>query len=193
MSGADFNTYKAILLGAQAAGVATNLFAESRANKTSRLGYDIDQRELQLRMQEEELAFTQANTANLERLRETLSTQNAILGARNQLPGQGSALAIQNKSLENFSADKTALRLSQAFRKSQLKGLERLAGIKQASSRIESGNKLLASGLNMFNANEILGKSLKEKSEDFDEARKNRGGYDLRSSKNYISKSSRNR
>ena len=184
-----FNTYKAILLGAQAAGIATNIFAESRSNRISRMGYEIDQRELGLRMQEEELAFTQANTANLERLRETLATQNAILGARNQLPGQGSALAATNKSLENFAADKTALRLSQSFRKSQLQGLERLAGIKQATSRLESGNKLLAAGLNMFNANELLGKALKKKSDEFEK----KGGYDLRSSRNFIEKRSGNR
>ncbi len=150
------DTYNSILLGAQAAGIATDFYSQRQARKAAQAGYGLDEGELQLRMQEEQMAFTQANTENLERLRETLSTQNAILGARGQMAGVGSALASQTKAVGEYSADKEAMRLSKLFRENQFKGMQRLSKIKQAGSRIESGNRMLQSGLNMFSLSESL-------------------------------------
>ena len=158
-----FNSFQAILLGAQAAGISASIYSEIQGNRIRGRGAELEQRELGLRMQQEELAFTQANIENLQNLRETLATQNAILGARGQASGQGSALAVQNKSIANFNADTEAMRLNKTFRQSQYKALEKLQGIKLASSRQESSNRILGQGLNMFSISESLYKKRGDK------------------------------
>ena len=72
--------YQALLLGAQAAGIGLNLYAARNAAGQS--GIEVDRAQMQVRAEQEQLAFQEANIASLESFAETLSTQRAILAAR---------------------------------------------------------------------------------------------------------------
>lgn len=154
--------YDAMLLGAQAAGIGANLYAARQQQRMTELGIEVEQGEVALRMKEEQLAFTEANIASLDQLQEVMATQRAILGARGQAPGVGSALAVGNKSTRAQSADQRARNLSKSFRQNQYEGTQSLLGIKKAGARAQFGNSLIAGGLSSFNLNMSIGEYIEK-------------------------------
>ncbi len=72
------------------------------------LGAQIEQGELSLRMQEEAIASKEQGMFNMERLRETLASQNALASARGVERGSGTAGAMTNTAVNNFNTDERA-------------------------------------------------------------------------------------
>jgi len=178
-----------MLLAAQAAGIGMSMYAERRAEKFARIGEKLDilgvqhqmqsanlqfenaQRQLDTRMQEEQLAFSQQALFDTERLREVMATQRAIFSARGQMPGVGSAGAITNKSLNAFGADERARNLSKLFAENKIKSgksllklqqgnfnlesISKMSGIKmgRTARKAQSGANLMMRGMNMFSFN----------------------------------------
>lgn len=156
--------YQALLLGAQAAGIGTNLLAGRAKRGTQRAAIAAERSQLELRMEQDQLAFKQANIASLEHLNETLATQRAIQGARGTAAGQGSALAIAEKSIRNQKSDEKALALNKIFRENQTQGLNRLLNIREIGASAEFGASMLETGINTFSLNTSIGKWLQGKS-----------------------------
>ena len=142
-----------ILLATQAAGIGMNLYAQSRAEKFTQMGEELDKMQLRQRMGEEQLASSQKSLYNLERLREVMATQRAIMGARGQMPGVGSAGALTQKSIGSFNKDEEARRLSQTFKQNQFESQMRLYGLNRANRQSKRGSKIMQQGLNMFSFN----------------------------------------
>ncbi len=178
-----------MLMASQAAGIGMNMYSQRRAEKMARIGEKLDlmglqnqlqtgamqfetaQLQLDTRMKEEQLAFTQQALFDTERLKEVMATQRALFSARGQMPGVGTAAAISNKSLSAFSADERTRNLSQLFRKNQLNNQKSLlkiqksafdtqirsnmAGVKvgQAARKAQMGSNLMMQGINMFSFN----------------------------------------
>ena len=150
------NTYNAMLLGAQAAGIGAGIYASGQQRRAEAAGAAIDEGALKLRMQQEQLAFTQANIADLNNLAETLSAQRAILGARGQASGSGSAAALANKTIAQYGEDKQSRQLNASFRKDYITSMIRLRRANLGSSRAAYGSSLIGQSMNMFSFNSFM-------------------------------------
>ena len=146
-----------LLLAAQAAGLAANVYANSQQNKIAGAGGRIDESMLQQRMEQETLAATQETLADLTNLRETLASQRAILGARGQAAGQGTAKSLEQKSIRAYGADAEAKRLNANFRKGYLESVNRLKKVEQSGLKAQRGTQLLGQSLNMVDFNSLYG------------------------------------
>lgn len=153
----NISGYTGLLLGAQVAGIGANLFAARQQNRLTEMGIEADRGNLATQMQQEELAFTEANIASVQNLREVMATQRAIMGARGQNPGAGSALAVANKSIRAHEADKAARDLSKSFRQKQFQNANSLFDIKKAGARSKFGASLLNTGISNLNLNSLIG------------------------------------
>jgi hypothetical protein len=147
-----------MLMGAQAAGLITNIYGMSEANKMNKLGTQLDQQALGLQMEQERLASTEQALANTENLRSILSTQRALMASRNQMPGVGSAGASEQKAIRNYNADESARNLNMVFRQAHLTGQSRLLDIKRFGAKAERGAALAAGSFNNISFNTLLGK-----------------------------------
>lgn len=149
-----------LLLAAQAAGIATNLYAERSQQRFERTGERLTEAQIGLRMNQEQLANTEQTLYQTEQLRETLASQRAIFAARGQSVGSGSARAITEKSMRAFSQDQQARSISQGFRKHQLESNLRLMNIgTQARQSRRAGRRLLQT-MQTFDFNSIFGAAL---------------------------------
>ena len=144
-----------LLLAAQAAGIGMNLYAQRRAEKFTRIGEELEKQQLQLRMSEEQLAYTQKSLYGVEQLREVLASQRAIMAARGQAPGLGSAKALETRSVNVFNADERARQLSQTFRKNQLDSQMSLYNINRSTRKAQRKMNSVMQGLNMFSFNAL--------------------------------------
>lgn len=152
--------YQALLLGAQAAGIGTNILSARSQRRAAESGIAVDRAQLEARMEQEQVAFLEQTNASLESLAETLSTQQAILAARGSASGQGSARAFTAKSVRAQGNDVKAQKLNQQFRKQQMMGLSRLLNIQKAGVASRYAGSLLETGLSTFNLNTSIGQWL---------------------------------
>lgn len=146
-----------LLLAAQAAGVASSIYGNEQQNRIGKYGARLDQQSMQLRMEQETLAATQETLQDLTNLRETLASQRAIFAARGQNPGQGTAKAIENKSISAFGAEQQARDINKTFRKSYLESMGRLKRVESEGLRAARGVQLLGQSLNMVDFGSLYG------------------------------------
>ncbi len=146
-----------LLLAAQAAGVGLNLYANRQQNKIEGLGYNIDEGQLNTRMQQELLVASQQQLSELGNLEETLATQRAMFAARGTNAGQGTARTIMEASSKAYQEDQRARNLNTDFRKNYIESLKRLQRIERAGLKSTRGAQLAQFGLNMFSFNEVFG------------------------------------
>lgn len=154
--------YQAMLLGAQAAGIGANLYSAYSQKKMADYDIEVERGALGVRRGQEELSFAEANLQSLQELQEVMATQRAIMGARGQNPGVGSALAAANKSLRAQGADEKARALSKDFRTAQLDSMSRLLNIKKAGARAQFGASLIEGGLSTLNLNTTIGEFIQK-------------------------------
>jgi len=180
-----------MLMASQAAGIGMNMYAQRKAEKMTRIGEKLDlmglqnqlqtgamqfetaQLQLDTRMKEEQLAFTQQALFDTEKLREVMATQRALFSVRGQMGGVGTAAAISNKSVNAFNADERARNLSQLFAKNRISNQKSLLKIQksafdtgigsqmiglkvgQAGRKAQAGANLMMQGMNMFSFNSM--------------------------------------
>ena len=161
-----------VLLAAQAAGLAANIWQTNKQNKMDSIATRLQQQylgmrtqvqqrqleintqqqqnELDMRMEQESLVSAQESVADLERLRDVMSTQRAIVAARGQSM-QGSNYFIGQHTVQGFNADEQARKLSLGFRKYYFKANQNLLGIEQkiGSNLLELGNNINSTLLGM--------------------------------------------
>lgn len=141
-----------MLLASQAAGLATNLWATSRANKFDSLGTYMQQRELDLQMQQQQLISTQESLVGLQRLTDIMSSQRAIFAARGQTPG-GSNYFIGQNSIRDYNSDEEARKLSSGFKKHYLRASQNLMGLELTGRKSARNFDMMEKGLNMMSFN----------------------------------------
>lgn len=151
-----------IFLAAAASGIAVNLYGNAQSNRAMKAGGRADKAQLDLQMEQDSLASVEQSLFNTEQLREVMSSQRAIFGARGQMPGTGSALAIEQKSLRGYGADERARELSTNFRKTQLLGRKSLVDIQRFGEKAKMGAQLASQGMNMISTNAISGSNSTE-------------------------------
>jgi hypothetical protein len=141
-----------MLLASQAAGLAANLWATNKANKLDSFGTLMQQRELDLQMQQQQLISTQESLVGLQRLTDIMSSQRAIFAARGQTPG-GSNYFIGQNSIREYNADEEARKLSVGFKKYYLKASQNLMGLESVGRKGARNFDALSKGTNMMSFN----------------------------------------
>lgn len=155
-----------LLLASQAAGLATNLWATKRANQLDILGTKMQQRELDMRMQQEQLASSQESLMGMEKLRDVMSSQRAIFAARGQTGG-GSNYFIGQNSVRAFNEDENARKLSLGFKQYYNKATQNLLGLESEGRKSARNFKAAAKGLNMMSFNSFGDSSISDMLADF--------------------------
>ncbi len=110
-----------ILLAAQAAGLALDLYSTRQASKNMKRGYELDAANAERNIEQLRLQNTEESLFGLDQLRRNISTQRAIAGARGQISTAGSARAATLASERSFSADERARELSHRFKTFDIK------------------------------------------------------------------------
>ena len=147
-----------ILLAAQAAGYATSVYGQKRAEKYTRAGDQLDRQERELQMQQEALASSEQALQSSERLREVMASQRALAAARGVQSGQGSNLAIANRSLSVYNADERARQLSMSFRKHQMESYDRLYSLNAGGRNVKRRADRFVQGMNLLSTNPLTEK-----------------------------------
>ena len=159
-------SFEMLLLASQAAGLATNLWATKRANQFDALGTKMQQRELDMRMQQEQLASSQESLMGMEKLRDVMSSQRAIFAARGQTGG-GSNYFIGQNSVRAFNEDENARKLSLGFKQYYTKATQNLMGLESTGRRGARNFEAAAKGLNMMSFNSFGDSSISDMLADF--------------------------
>jgi len=144
-----------MLLGAMAAGHGLDVYQSKRKERYTRMGEDLERREMQLQMQQEQLASSEQSLFQSEQLREVLATQRVLAASRGQMSGAGSNLAVSQSSIRAFNADEHARELSQSFRKHQFESSQRLQGLNRTARNQERRFSNIAKGVNLLSVNEL--------------------------------------
>lgn len=105
-----------ILLAAQAAGLGMDLYATRKASKSMKMGFELDAANAENKIEQLRLQGTEDALFNLDRLRQNISTQRAISGARGQSSSTGSARGAILASERTYTADERARELSERFK-----------------------------------------------------------------------------
>lgn len=156
-------SYEMMLIGAQAAGIAQNIVATRQANRLSQLGTQLDLQALDLQMAQNTLASTEQAVMDQRRLRETLSLQNVLFGARGQDAGQGSARAAQFAAAQEHGRDERARELNLGFAQTGLKAKKAQLSIGGKAQKAANANKLMNDTFGSISFNSLLeNKSLKD-------------------------------
>lgn len=104
-------------------------------------GAELDQKMLDVQMQQTRLASTEQSLRNTEQLRYNLSSQRALFAARGQNPGQGGANIAAQTSLRGYGREETARRLNLGYSELTNKGNKALTEINRGYQLEEIGNQ----------------------------------------------------
>ena len=105
------------------------------------LGADLDQKMLDVQMQQTRLAGIETSLRNTEDLRYNLSSQRALFAARGQAAGQGPASTASNASVRAFGREEQARRLNEGYQELSIKGNKALTEINRGFQIEEIGNQ----------------------------------------------------
>lgn len=139
-----------ILLGAQAAGLAGDIWASSVSSNIAKRGQELEESQMELRIKQDRLASNEQSLFNLEQLAETLATQRALMSVRGGLPGVGSSLAIEAKSIARFNKDEQARELSLEFGTQQKRAQMAVNRIALAGSQAQQGAQIFNKAFDMI-------------------------------------------
>lgn len=147
----------AILIGVQAAGMIVDIFGKEQAYQSAKEASRIETQQLNTRMQQEQLVFQEQSVADLRSLESTLASQRALMAARGVLPGVGSALSVEQKSIQAFKKDTQARELSNDFLKQQREMQKRMAAVEMRGLKSKKTMGQVKSIFDNINTNEMAG------------------------------------
>lgn len=104
-------------------------------------GAELEQKMLDVQMQQTRLASTEQSLINTEQLRYNLSSQRALFAARGQNPGQGTAQVATQASLKGYGREETARRLNLGYAELTNKGNKALTEINRGYQLAEIGSQ----------------------------------------------------
>jgi hypothetical protein len=142
------------LMGAQAAGLVGDIWASSTSTRIRQRGQALEEQQLDLQLKQERLASNEQSLANLEQLQEVLATQRAMASISGGLPGIGSNLAIEQRSVSNFNKDEKARLLNLEFSAQHQKAKIAVGRLTSLGKQAESGAKIFNQAFNMIPLNE---------------------------------------
>jgi hypothetical protein len=139
-----------ILMGAQAAGMIGSVMGESSRVKLAKIGQELDEQQANLRLQQDRIAANEQGLMQLEQLREVLASQRALVAARGGMPGMGSALALEQKSIANFQKDEQARERSLLFASQQQQARTALGRIGVVATQAQAGANMFKGAFSLI-------------------------------------------
>ncbi len=97
-------------------------------------GAALERAELDLRMEEELTASMEQAAASSEALNEVLASQKALFASRGQKSDAGTALAIKNKSIQNYLADERSRELGLQFKKYNIENKKQVSKLNEVGA-----------------------------------------------------------
>jgi hypothetical protein len=105
------------------------------------MGADLDQKMLDVQMQQTRLSGLENSLRKTEDLRYNLSSQRALFAARGQAAGQGASAVAANASVRGYGREETARRLNQSYQELSIKGNKALTEINRGYQLEDIGNQ----------------------------------------------------
>lgn len=130
------------LLAMQAAGAIGDVIGTSAQTKTLKKGAEVQQANIQTRMNEEQLSASLAAVDSMKALRQTLASQRAIFAARGTDPGAGSAAIVSAASTHEAGVDERVRRMNLLSREASLRANSTLAGLHALAGETQLGQQL---------------------------------------------------
>ena len=104
-----------LLLAAAAAGITMSIAGSVKSAAVEKKALNANLAQIDLRAKQEMLAFEQQNVQSLRNLEQILAMQRVLSASRGAMPGVGSSLAIEQKSLRAFNEDFATRELNKSF------------------------------------------------------------------------------
>ena len=149
--------FSLLLMGAQAAGSITSAWGAKNEYKQYKRATELENSQLDLRIQQERISSNEMSIDNLEQLKETLATQRAFMAVRGITPGVGTGLAMANKSIRNFNRDEQARELSLNIGVQQIKAQKSVNKLSLLGKRQQLGTNLAIGAFNNMNFSSMIG------------------------------------
>jgi hypothetical protein len=144
-----------ILLAAQAAGIAMDLYGSKQAAKSMKTGYMLDAANAEKNIEQLRLQSTEDALFGLTQLQRNLSTQRAISGARGQASFMGSAKASGMASERAFTADERARELSLRFKTFDIKSDLAAGKLANMAQRRQIGQGFMNRAMQQMSTNQF--------------------------------------
>lgn len=139
-----------IMMGAQAAGMIGDIWANSKSSGIAKRGQQLEEQQLDLRLEQERVASQEQTLASLDMLAETLATQRAMMAVRGGSPGAGSNLAISQKAIATTAKDEVARDLSMGFLAQQRKAQMSVGKLAGFGKQAKAGAEMFSRGFNQL-------------------------------------------
>jgi hypothetical protein len=130
------------LIGMQVAGNVLDYAGTRQEINRGRAGTQIEQEQIQNRLEQERLASANDSLLALIELRKNLASQRAIFAARGQRAGTGTALSLAQESIGNASANEQVRRMNLLSREANLRANKALSGLHQLTSETKLGQSM---------------------------------------------------
>lgn len=160
---ADDLSFNYFLLGGQAIGLGLQQVGANKASSLARRGTRLEQGQVDLRMQQERLLATQQTVEATENLRAIMASQRAIQSARGQMPGVGSAGAVEQGNLRAYMQDERKRALQSNYTQQQLSAQKQLLGLNNATAQSSIYGDLANKSFENIPFNSLIGFTEKEK------------------------------
>jgi len=158
-----------LLLGAQAAGLAINIFSNKRQNRANNRqlesytrAQELEEAQIDLRMKQEQLSFEEQGLASVDNLREVMASTQALFASQGRTPGIGTTAAIERRSMTAYNKDVQAQELSKGFREHYYQSQKSVSRLTLSSKRMDvlgekmkSKADLFGSAFNMINFSDM--------------------------------------
>ena len=133
---------EAFLVSMQAAGAISDIIGTRQQQGLGRAGSEVEQAQINTRMEEERVASALRSLDAMKQLRMTMASQRAIFAARGQKAGAGSAFSISQASVREFQSDERVRKMNLITRQGTLRAAGVLSGMHQLSSETQLGQEL---------------------------------------------------
>lgn len=130
------------LLAMQAAGAIGDIIGTDAQARTLKKGAEVEQANIQTRLNEEQLGAALSAVDSMKALRQTLATQRAIFAAKGTNPGAGSASIVAASSVHEAGVDERIRRMNLLSREAALRANSTLAGLHALAGETQLGQQL---------------------------------------------------
>lgn len=153
-------SYQMMLIAAQSAGIATNIWKTSQASKLAGVGADLDRRAIDLQMQQNALVSTQQAISNAQNFRDVIAAQNVQFATRGQTGG--SAASLQNDSVREFNKDERTRKLNLDIKNAQSAREKSKISTEASNAKGKIWGNLLKSSFDKLDLNTFKGNKLNQ-------------------------------
>jgi hypothetical protein len=142
-----------ILLAMQAAGMVTDFLGTINQQRLGEMGLKISKASMEANIYQTRLETEEASLQAMKDLRKNIGSQIAVQAARGTATNAGSALALFNESVSDFSSDERMRRINQLFRENEIRAGGAIQQLNQSASNSKLWQGFASRSLNTLSTN----------------------------------------